>query len=181
MDPAGQRPRAEKTLRHAPATEDLIDYCSRPMCRKEFRRAVAPGRRQEYCSEVCRRTAERELRQARSRLAHFEDLVQKLRTDVAAFGRSDVADGDVEQSPLMASDLTAAEYAVNIVPVVFWPLLTRLCPPCRSFGLSTRRSLRYFSESNGRLGDFHADRRARLDRDHRHPRPISADIHRPRC
>lgn len=113
MDPAGQRPRAEKTLRHAPATEDLIDYCSRPMCRKEFRRAVAPGRRQEYCSEVCRRTAERELRQARSRLAHFEDLVQKLRTDVAAFGRSDVADGDVEQSPLMASDLTAAEYAVH--------------------------------------------------------------------
>jgi hypothetical protein len=74
----------------APVDESgLIDYCSRPSCRTEFRRAPGPGRRQAYCSEVCRRTAERELRQARSRLAHFEILVDKLRIDVAAFGRPD--------------------------------------------------------------------------------------------
>jgi hypothetical protein len=72
----------------APVDESgLIDYCSRPNCRTEFRRASGPGRRQAYCSEVCRRTAERELRQARSRLAHFESIVEKLRIDVAAFGR----------------------------------------------------------------------------------------------
>jgi hypothetical protein len=71
--------------------EDLVDYCSRPTCRKEFRRAAGPGRRQAFCSEFCRRAGERELRQARSRLAHFETVVEKLRIDVAAFGRDDDA------------------------------------------------------------------------------------------
>lgn len=81
----------------APVDESsgLIDYCSRPSCRTEFRRTPGPGRRQAYCSEICRRAAERELRQLRSRLAHFENLVDKLRIDVAAFGRpeDDGADG----------------------------------------------------------------------------------------
>src|ERR1044071_3281845 len=72
-----------------PEVEDLTDYCSRPSCRKEFRRTVGPGRRQAYCSEICRRTAEKELRRARARLAHYEELVQKLRIDVAAYGRLD--------------------------------------------------------------------------------------------
>jgi hypothetical protein len=38
------------------------------------------------------RAAERELRQARSRLAHFEHAVEKLRIDVAAFGRPESED-----------------------------------------------------------------------------------------
>jgi hypothetical protein len=75
----------------------LIDYCSRPSCRREFRRGSGPGRRQAYCSEICRRTAEREYRQLRSRLAHFEDVVEKLRIDVAAFGRLDAADDAGEE------------------------------------------------------------------------------------
>jgi hypothetical protein len=81
-----------------PESEELVDYCSRPRCRKEFRRA-SRGRRQEYCSEICRRTAEKELRQARARLAHFEGVVDKLRVDVAAFGRSDNVDGAVATDP----------------------------------------------------------------------------------
>lgn len=67
----------------------LVDYCSRPSCRREFRANPGPGRPQAYCSELCRRAAEKELRQARSRLAHFENLVEKLRIDVAAFGKPD--------------------------------------------------------------------------------------------
>jgi hypothetical protein len=54
--------------------EELPDFCSRPACRRPFGRVVSPGRRQAYCSETCRRNAEKELRQARSRLAHFEAL-----------------------------------------------------------------------------------------------------------
>lgn len=80
-----------RTRSDATEPEDLIDYCSRPSCRKEFRRAAGPGRRQAFCSEFCRRAGERELRQARSRLAHFEAVVEKLRIDVAAFGRDDDA------------------------------------------------------------------------------------------
>jgi ADP-ribose pyrophosphatase YjhB (NUDIX family) len=91
----------------------LVDYCWRPRCRAEFRRTGGPGRRQEYCSEVCRRAAERELRQARSQLAHFEDVVQKLRIDVAAFGRPD-SDEDGDDRPSLALDgRRAAEDAVR--------------------------------------------------------------------
>lgn len=80
--------------------EALTDYCSRPSCREEFRRAPGPGRRQAYCSDICRRAAEKELRQARSRLAHFEDLVEKLRIDVAAFGKAaSEPDDDIPLSP----------------------------------------------------------------------------------
>jgi len=78
-----------RTRSEATEPEDRPDYCSRPSCRKEFRRTIGPGRPQAFCSEFCRRAAERELRQVRSRLAHFESVVEKLRIDVAAFGRND--------------------------------------------------------------------------------------------
>jgi len=92
--------------------ESLIDYCSRPNCRKEFRRTARAGRPQEYCSEICRRTAEKELRRARSRLAHYEGVVEKLRVDVAAHGRPDTdQDGDGEL-PLSLDAHQRAENAV---------------------------------------------------------------------
>lgn len=92
--------------------EDLPDLCSRPKCRREFRRLVGPGRRQEYCSETCRRTAEKELRQARSRLSHFEQLVHILRSDVAAFGKPG-SERTVDSAPVVVDDLRAAEAAVR--------------------------------------------------------------------
>lgn len=76
------------TLRDTDDPQELVDYCARPKCREEFRRSAGPGRRQAFCSEFCRRSAERELRQARARLQHFEELVVQLRGDVAAFGKS---------------------------------------------------------------------------------------------
>src|SRR6266513_3017368 len=69
---ASSRPRRE------PETEDLTDYCSRPSCRNPFQRAAGPGRRQAFCTDFCRRTAQNELRRARSRLTHYEGVVQKL-------------------------------------------------------------------------------------------------------
>jgi hypothetical protein len=91
----------------------LIDYCSRPSCRQEFRRAPGPGRRQAYCSPICRRAAERELRQARSRLAHFEDVVEKLRIDVAAFGRPEGEDIEGEENIVLLDSRRMAEDAVR--------------------------------------------------------------------
>jgi hypothetical protein len=41
---------------------------------------------------MCRRTAERELRKVAQRLRHFESVVEQLRVDVAAFGRSGITD-----------------------------------------------------------------------------------------
>ena len=85
---------AARTAERAKPTDsqELPDYCARPACRREFTRTVGPGRPQAFCSEVCRRSAERELRQAKSRLAHFETLVEQMRVDVAAFGRTATTD-----------------------------------------------------------------------------------------
>ncbi len=86
--------RAAQTSPTAPAVaaaaeaEDLPDYCARPTCRQPFTRSGGRGRRQAYCSEICRRAAERELRQTRARLEHFEHVVAQLRTDIASFGSS---------------------------------------------------------------------------------------------
>jgi hypothetical protein len=91
----------------------LIGYCSRPNCRQEFRRSPGPGRRQAYCSEICRRTAERELRQVRSRLAHFEEVVEQLRIDVAAFGRPEGDDIEGEKDMVRLDSRRAAEDAVR--------------------------------------------------------------------
>lgn len=72
----------------AAAPEELPDYCARPSCRRAFTRTIGPGRPQAFCSDICRRAAERELRQTKARLTHFEALTDQLRVDVAAFGRT---------------------------------------------------------------------------------------------
>lgn len=48
-------------------------------------RTSGPGRPQVFCSEICRRAYEKELRQARARLAHFEEVVAKCRADLDTF------------------------------------------------------------------------------------------------
>jgi hypothetical protein len=112
MEAATPRTRTSNRPGHSVEVEDLTDYCWRPKCRKEFRRTVGPGRPQGYCSEICRRTAEKELRQARSRLAHFEDLVRKLRIDVAAFGKHEDDEAGYE---LASASFEARQTAENAV------------------------------------------------------------------
>ncbi|NUU19056.1 hypothetical protein HP550_17545 [Cellulomonas humilata] len=68
---------------------DLVDYCARPQCRKEFRHSGGRGRRREYCSETCRRLADRDYKRAKAMVEHFERLAQRSRHDVRAFGRGD--------------------------------------------------------------------------------------------
>lgn len=93
----------------APASDepgpDLIDYCARPKCRAEFRQSAGRGRRRDYCSETCRRIADREYKQAKATVEHFERLTERSRHDVRAFGR---AADDLEAG----ADLTA-EVAVE--------------------------------------------------------------------
>ena len=115
MNAAASKARASDYPGLVLEVEELVDYCWRPSCRAEFRRAAAgQGRRQKYCSEICRRAAEKELRQAQSRLAHFEKLVQKLRVDVAAYGKpDDEIGGDSRSLPVNAQE--RAEDAVRRV------------------------------------------------------------------
>jgi len=86
--------------------EPLVAYCALPSCRNEFRRNAGPGRRKDFCSEECRRAAEKDLRKLKSRLVHFENLVQQLRIDIAAFGRSS-DDADAVERPEVATQRAA--------------------------------------------------------------------------
>lgn len=67
---------------------DLPDLCARPQCRQEFRQTVGRGRKKDYCSETCRRLADRDYKRARATVEHFDRLARRSRHDVLAFGRS---------------------------------------------------------------------------------------------
>jgi len=81
--------RAAKRLRPVAASQpeltDIAAYCVRPACGKEYRRAIQPGRRQVYCCPECRRMAEQEIRQLRSRLRDLESSVDQQRRLLAAY------------------------------------------------------------------------------------------------
>lgn len=67
---------------------DLVDYCSRPLCRTEFRQSAGRGRRKDYCSETCRRLADRDYKRAKAMVEHFQRLAERSRHDLKAFGRA---------------------------------------------------------------------------------------------
>jgi hypothetical protein len=98
--------------------ETLVAYCSRPKCRREFRRSFRPGRPAAFCSDACRRTAEREYRQAVSRLENYESVVEQLRIDVAAFGKpADAAEAGGPITPdMMRRARDGVQQAAGAVP-----------------------------------------------------------------
>lgn len=89
---------------------DFVDYCARPMCRKEFRRSAGRGRRRDYCSDTCRRLADRDYKRAKAMVEQFERLAHRSRHDVLAFGRA--AD---EQDSAQISEDVALERAVGAI------------------------------------------------------------------
>lgn len=100
MEAARPRPKVVSRTEHVEEADGLEDLCALPTCRTPFRRTIGPGRKQAYCSDTCRRQAQHDLRQKRAQLAHFEHLVEMLRADIAAFGKTefDAADGEGQPS-----------------------------------------------------------------------------------
>jgi hypothetical protein len=92
---------------------DLPDLCARPQCRREFRQSVGRGRKKDYCSETCRRLADRDYKRARATVEHFEKLTRRARYDVLAFGRAagDEDDGAVTEDVAFAQALAALDRA----------------------------------------------------------------------
>lgn len=88
--------------------EPLVAYCALPSCRTEFRRTSGPGRRKDFCSDECRRAAEKDLRRLKSRFVHYENVVQQLKIDIAAFGRSSDDEESVEQPDVAAQRASEA-------------------------------------------------------------------------
>ncbi len=102
----------------ADATElDLADYCSRPACRRQFQQSTGRGRRREFCSDLCRRLADKEYKQAKAMVDHFERLARRQRHSVLAFGRTaDEADDlDLSQEVAIARAQAALDRAQAIL------------------------------------------------------------------
>lgn len=96
---------------------DLPDVCGRPQCRREFRQSVGCGRKKDYCSETCRRLADRDYKRARATVEHFEKLARQARHDVLAFGRAagDAADGVVTEDVALAQAAAALDRAEAVL------------------------------------------------------------------
>lgn len=61
--------------------------CGRLSCRQPVIREVGPGRRKEFCSETCRRGADREYKRAKAFVDTFEEYLRRSQHEVAAYGR----------------------------------------------------------------------------------------------
>ena len=66
---------------------EIAEYCGRLSCRKAIVQPSGRGRRREFCSETCRRSADRDYKRAKSMVEHFEAYLEKTRHEVAAYGR----------------------------------------------------------------------------------------------
>lgn len=66
--------------------------CSRLSCKKPVVQELGPGRRKEYCSETCRRGADRDYKRARAHVDTFEERLRRSQHEVAAYGRKAEAD-----------------------------------------------------------------------------------------
>ncbi len=72
------------------ATEVLDEvalYCGRLSCRKVIVQTVGRGRRKEFCSETCRRAADRDYKRAKAHVTVCEEQLRNTRHEVAAYGR----------------------------------------------------------------------------------------------
>lgn len=66
--------------------------CGRLSCKKPVVQELGPGRRKEYCSDTCRRGADREYKRAKGHVDTFEEHLRRSQHEVAAYGRKAEAD-----------------------------------------------------------------------------------------
>jgi len=67
--------------------DEIALYCGRQSCGKVIVQAIGRGRRKEFCSETCRRAADREYKRARSHAELFDEQLRRARYQVASYGR----------------------------------------------------------------------------------------------
>lgn len=70
----------------------MSTYCARPSCGRMILPTEGPGRPRRYCSDACRRAADRAIRIARSREALALDQLRRARHTLAAHGAGPLGD-----------------------------------------------------------------------------------------
>lgn len=82
--------------------------CGRLSCKKPVVQELGPGRRKEYCSETCRRGADRDYKRARAHVDTFEERLRRSQHEVAAYGRK------AEAGALSPEQLVRLETAARV-------------------------------------------------------------------
>lgn len=65
----------------------IASYCGRLSCRKPIVQDIGPGRRKEFCSDTCRRGADRDYKRAKAHVEFFEEQLRRTQHEVATYGR----------------------------------------------------------------------------------------------
>lgn len=65
----------------------IASYCGRLSCRKPIVQDIGPGRRKEFCSDTCRRGADRDYKRAKAHVELFEEQLRRSQHEVATYGR----------------------------------------------------------------------------------------------
>lgn len=92
---------------------EIAEYCGRLSCRKPIVQPGGRGRRREFCSETCRRGADREYKRAKALVEHFEQYLRRTRYEVAAYGRKAEADSGFRTPEEEVQAQSAARAAVS--------------------------------------------------------------------
>jgi hypothetical protein len=92
---------------------EIAEYCGRLSCHKPIVQPAGRGRRREFCSETCRRGADREYKRARALVEHFERYLRKTRHEVAAYGRKAELDSGLQTIEEEAQALSTARAAIS--------------------------------------------------------------------
>lgn len=90
--------------------------CAWLACRKPVTQELGPGRRKEYCSDTCRRAADRDYKRAKAHLETFADQLKRSQHEVAAYGRK--AEGDLLTPEQLATLETSARVAFARAEVI---------------------------------------------------------------
>lgn len=65
--------------------------CGRLSCKKPVVQELGPGRCKEYCSDTCRRGADRDYKRAKAHVDTFEEYLRRSQHEVASYGRKSEA------------------------------------------------------------------------------------------
>jgi len=82
--------------------------CGRLSCKKPVIQELGPGRRKEYCSDTCRRGADREYKRAKAYVDTFQEYLRRSQHEVASYGRK------AEAEALSPEQLVSLETAARV-------------------------------------------------------------------
>jgi hypothetical protein len=98
---------------------EIAEYCGRLSCAKPIVQPAGRGRRREFCSDTCRRAADRDYKRAKAMVEHFEKYLRRSRHEVAAYGRRAESDATIltpdDEASIYRDAAVALERARTIV------------------------------------------------------------------